>query len=129
MLGPSLHMQKKLEYPLWDYYRLQTEKNLTSFVFVRFSYQNVGHFVQGFCNLLILHLLRISFYLSESQRIPGCNSMADLSSDSFTILGLWVLGLAVSNINESQLQTYESKTLFLMTSLQYDCIPGLAGTR
>ena len=30
------------------------------------------------------------------------------NSDSFTILGLWVLGLAVSNINESQLQTYES---------------------
>ena len=46
-------------------------------------------------------------------------------SDSFTILGLWVLGLAVSNINESQLQTYESKTLFLMTSLQYYCILGL----
>ena len=46
-------------------------------------------------------------------------------SDSFTILGLWVLGLAVSNINESQLQTYESKTLFLMTSLQNYCIPGL----
>ena len=43
----------------------------------------------------------------------------------FTILGLWVH----SNINESQLQTYESKTLFLMTSLQYYCIPGLAGTR
>ena len=48
------------------------------------------------------------------------------NSDSFTILGLWVLGLAVSNINESQLQTYESFTLFLMTSLQYYCIPGLA---
>ena len=47
-------------------------------------------------------------------------------SDSFTILGLWVLGLAVSNINESQLQTYESKTLFLVTSLQYYRIPGLA---
>ena len=47
-------------------------------------------------------------------------------SDSFTILGLWVLGLAVSYINESQLQTYESKTPFLMTSLQYYCIPGLA---
>ena len=46
-------------------------------------------------------------------------------SDSFTILGLWVLGLAVSNINESQLQTYESKTLFVMTTLQYYCIPGL----
>ena len=52
-----------------------------------------------------------------------------LCSDSFTILGLWVLGLAVSKINESQLQTYESQTLFLMTSLQYYCIPGLAGTR
>ena len=50
-------------------------------------------------------------------------------SDSFTILGLWVLGLAVSNINESQLQTYESKTLFLMTSLQFYCIPGLAGIK
>ena len=49
-----------------------------------------------------------------------------MSSDSFTILGLWVLGLPVSNINESQLQTYESKTLFLMTSLQNYCIPGLA---
>ena len=41
-------------------------------------------------------------------------------------MGLWVLGLAVSNINESQLQTYESKTLFLMESLQHFCIPGLA---
>ena len=41
-------------------------------------------------------------------------------------MGLWVLGLSVSNINESQLQTYESKTLFLMKSLQYYCIPGLA---
>ena len=47
-------------------------------------------------------------------------------SDSFTILGLWVLGLAVSHINESQLQTYESRTLFLMTSLKYHCILGLA---
>ena len=47
----------------------------------------------------------------------------DDSSDSFTILGLWVLGLAVSNIYESQLQTYESKTLFLMIILQYYCIP------
>ena len=44
-------------------------------------------------------------------------------------LSLWVLGLAVSNINESQLQTYESQTLSLMTSLQYYCIPGLTGTR
>ena len=43
-------------------------------------------------------------------------------SDSFIILGLWVLGLAVSHIDESQLQTYESRTLFLMTGLQYYCI-------
>ena len=41
-------------------------------------------------------------------------------------MGLWILGLAVSNIYESQLQTYESKTLFLMISLQYYCIPGLS---
>ena len=47
-------------------------------------------------------------------------------SDSFTILGLWFLGLATSNINESPLQTNESKTLFLMTSLPYYCILGLA---
>ena len=46
--------------------------------------------------------------------------------DSFTILGLWVLGLTSSNINESPLQTNESKTLFLMTSLPYYCIMGLA---
>ena len=45
-----------------------------------------------------------------------CTSKDNLHyfSDSFTILGLWVLGLALSNINESQLQTYESKPLFLM---------------
>ena len=34
-------------------------------------------------------------------------------------MGLWVQGLAVSHINES-------KTLFLMTSLQNYCILGLA---
>ena len=49
-----------------------------------------------------------------------------ISSDLFTILGLGVLGLAVSHINESQLQTYESRTLFFMTSLQYHCILRLA---
>ena len=51
---------------------------------------------------------------------------AHIHSDSFTVLGLWVLRLATSNINESPLQTDESKTLFLMTSLPYYCIPGLA---
>ena len=35
-------------------------------------------------------------------------------------------GTLCSHINESQLQTYESRTLFLMTSLQYHCILGLA---
>ena len=35
-------------------------------------------------------------------------------------------GIAVSHINESQLQTYESRTIFLMTSLQYYRILGLA---
>ena len=60
----------------------------------------------------------IIIYLQRGSNYAG--------SDSFTILGLWVLGLTVSNINESQLQPYESKTLFLMTSLQYYCIPGLA---
>ena len=34
--------------------------------------------------------------------------LEQIVSDSFTILGLWVLGLTVSNINESQLQIYES---------------------
>ena len=53
------------------------------------------------------------------------NSLHSLS-DLFTILGLWVLGLAVSHINEFQLQTNESRTLFFMISLQYYCILGLA---
>ena len=52
--------------------------------------------------------------------------ITDLNSYSFSSLGLWVLGLSVPHINESQLQTYESRTLFLMTSLQYYCILGLA---
>ena len=37
------------------------------------------HNAQWFCYLRILHLLRISFYFSESRRVPGCNSIADLS--------------------------------------------------
>ena len=60
--------------------------------------------------------------LTRDRRAAGSSLTG---SDSFTILGLWVLGLAVSHINESQLQTYESRTLFLMTSLQYYCILGL----
>ena len=52
--------------------------------------------------------------------------MAGGRSDSFTILGSWVLGLADSHINESQLQIYESRILYLLTSLQYYCILGLA---
>ena len=63
---------------------------------------------------------------------PACQDLnflfrvQNMCSESLTILGLWVLGLVVSNINEYQLQTYEFKTLFLMTSLQYYCILGLA---
>ena len=34
------------------------------------------------------------------------------NSDSFTILGLWVLGLAVSHNNVPKLQTNESRTKF-----------------
>ena len=37
------------------------------------------NYIQRFCFLRILHLLRISFYFSESWRVPGCNSIADLS--------------------------------------------------
>ena len=49
-------------------------------------------------------------------------------SDAFTILGLWVLELAVSHIKESncKLMSKKLRTLFLMTSLQYYCILGLA---
>ena len=48
-------------------------------------------------------------------------------SGSFTILGLMGPGTCCfPYINESQLQSYESRTLFLMTSLQYYCILGLA---
>ena len=65
----------------------------------------------------------------QTTLLTSRQSVNSLPSDSFTIFGLWVLGLAVSNIDESQLQTYESLTLFLMTSLQYYCIPGLARTR
>ena len=48
-----------------------------------------------------------------------------MDSDSFTILGLWVLGLAVSHIKESNCKIM-SPEHYLMTSLQYYCILGLA---
>ena len=43
--------------------------------------------------------------------------------------GLMGPGTCCFRINKSQLQTCESKSLFLMTSLQYYCIPEVAGTR
>ena len=52
--------------------------------------------------------------------------IAALCSDSFTILGLLILGLAVSHINESNCKLITSKILFFMTSLQYHCILGLS---
>ena len=68
-----------------------------------------------------------SFYISTMPDEGGnVSTINPICSYSFTILGLWVLGLTVSHIIESQLQTYESRTLFLMTSLQYYCILGLA---
>ena len=65
---------------------------------------------------LSLHYLSMPFWQAISVR--NC-------SGTFTILGLWVLGIAVSHINESNCK-HESRTLFLMTSLQYYCILGLA---
>ena len=57
-------------------------------------------------------------------------------SDSFTFLGLWVLGLTVMGPGTHcfpyqwiQLQIYESRTLFFMISLQYHCILGHAGIK
>ena len=50
----------------------------------------------------------------------------DTISDSFTILGLWVLGLAVSHINESNCKLMSPEHSFFMPSLQYYCILGLA---
>ena len=41
--------------------------------------QNYQFYLQWFCYLHILHLLRISFYFSKSQGVPGCNNIADLS--------------------------------------------------
>ena len=62
------------------------------------------------------NLLKAGVWKLELQRFIEIVSYRDIfltirlsyCSDSFTILGLWVLGLAVSNINESKLQTYES---------------------
>ena len=44
-----------------------------------------------------------------------------LSSDSFTILGLWVLGLGVTHFNESNCKLMSPEHFFLndVTSLQY----------
>ena len=49
-----------------------------------------------------MHSFKYSLYYDNELRIT------ELYSDLSTSLGLWVLGFAVSEINESQLQTYES---------------------
>ena len=62
----------------------------------------------GFSFRKIMYEAYLSYYLRQD------------FSDSFTILGLWVLGLAVSHINGSNCKlNYESRALFFMTSLQY----------
>ena len=52
--------------------------------------------------------------------------MGSTPSDSFTIwaYGSWDSLLSISM--SPNCKNYESKTLFLMTSLQFYCIPGLA---
>ena len=58
-----------------------------------------------------------------------CQTVLDPDQDPVIHLqfwAYWVLGLAVSHINESNCKNYESRTHFLMTSLQYYCILGLA---
>ena len=42
----------------------------------------------------------------------GHHRIADYCSDSFTILGLWVLGLAVSHINESSCKRMSQEHYF-----------------
>ena len=64
----------------------------------------------------LISYLALAVTCPRTQHYSDNNFIVDFS-DSFTILGSWVLGLAVSNINESRLQTYESKTLFLMTKI------------
>ena len=59
----------------------------------------------------LISYLALAVTCPWTQNYSDNNFIVDFS-DSFTILGSWVLGLAVSNINESRLQTYESKTLF-----------------
>ena len=62
---------------------------------------------------VVIGALRVNKWVNKEKKSFGGKAEKYCSnSDSFTILCLWVLGLAVSNINESQLQTYESKTLF-----------------
>ena len=66
-------------------------------------------------SLLFFHkILSGAVSIEKDKYLTPAHSLKSISSDSLTNLGLWVLGLAVSNINESQLQIYESKTLFLM---------------
>ena len=60
------------------------------------------------CSLYLKTIDHLDLKLLYSEGIKQTLRFELFNSDSFTILGLWVLGLVVSNINESQLQTYES---------------------
>ena len=72
-----------------------------AFNIVLYAYAIIGH---TRADQLLPQLLMEQFDTFPIQ----CRHIEHMHSDSFIILGLWVLGLAVSNINESQLQTYES---------------------
>ena len=76
--------------------------------------------------LLSAASLAICKVLEQNAHDRGLSENSNVFSDSFTILGLWVLGLAVSYINESNCKLMSPEHYFLMTSLQYYCILGLA---
>ena len=78
-------------------------------------------------NFVITH----SFQLNENSKIMPFHHY--LCSDSFTIWDLWVLGLAASNFNESQLQTYEpgrvaQSVTCLATDASLTADPGVASS-
>ena len=69
-------------------------------------YTSVQFYIASKCTMISSYQVRQKPV--HAKDLVLVTKLSDTCSDSFTIFGLWVLGLAVSNINESQLQTYES---------------------
>ena len=61
--------------------------------------------LQWFCYLRILHLLRISFYFSESQGVQGCNNVADLALK----IVFWTHKFAVGTHETASPRTHKPK--------------------